>query len=115
MASGMSIEELLWTVGALVPIGFAWLFALYFCFTRHRENPRGAVFLGIAILLEMTLYTLSYLPRILLPQEVWTDLFSNQWFFYGTRLLHTLFSTVMWILIAMAVFSRRSDQYADLS
>jgi hypothetical protein len=109
MSSGISLEQWLWTVGRLVPIGLAWCFALYLCFTRHRENPRGAVFLGLAILLELNLYALAYLAPLLAGSELMQELLLTSWYQSGVLVVHSIFSTLIWILVGLAVFPRRAS------
>lgn len=104
----------LWLISQTVPIALAWIFALYFCFTRHRENPRGAVFLAIAILLNGVWMVIGILPLFAEVDKL-TELFSTMWFSYTFLTVKMICQTAAWILIALAVFSRRADQYADLS
>ncbi|HSG72655.1 MAG TPA: hypothetical protein VLA12_19740, partial [Planctomycetaceae bacterium] len=42
-----------------------WFFALYFCVKRKQENPRGAVLLGIAVLLQLTIFGGTFLSNFI--------------------------------------------------
>lgn len=116
MTGGVPFAQVLMVALILVPASLALSFVIYLCMSRRRENPKGTVYLGLAILIQLLSYTLSFGP-MLLSQNMFSDLSmeSMRWIMTLKQGIHGLLHAAMWILIGMAVFSRRADQYADLS
>ncbi len=90
------------------PMFLGILFAGALCLIRHRGNPRGAVFLGVAILLSLA----AYIPSLILmfyPEWI-VDLSSTgtnpQYAFYGISLVASLMQGLSWVMIGLAVFAR---------
>jgi hypothetical protein len=87
-----------------IPTFLGWCFALFFCLLRRRENPKGATFLGLAVLVTFGTLVLSfgwYYFMALMPDLLQTDI--AQYFFIGFRAVCAL---AFWILVITAVFAR---------
>lgn len=109
MFSTYNWSALIWTLAFTVPIWIVWGFAIWFCFTRRRENPTGAKYLGLAVLVQFVNTAFSqFFP------------YTWGWFNDGTSAGQETFNqlyrvilgvkicanVVSWILIIMAVFAR---------
>lgn len=103
-------EYLIWMLVYAAPTLIVWCFAIYFCFARRQENPKGAMFLGLAILVQFANSAFSYL----LPYLMMTYSSSGStagmgmmsYFGYGIMGLNIGANALMWIFITMAVFAR---------
>jgi hypothetical protein len=92
---------------------------IYFCIARQHENPKGAVYLSLAVLVSFSItvfnlgwsYVMTFLPNL-----VGSDLYSTL-----ITVLNSIpirFSDVasfaVWVLITLAVFARPShSRYVD--
>jgi len=108
-STGIDWQQFLSVVINHVPILIAWCIAIVFCFLRRRENPKGTVYLGLAILVQISGSVLWYFLIILNGSYVSTgssflSLFSS-YAFYIAIAVNTVTFVASWILISMAVFS----------
>jgi len=114
MSSNFEWEDLIWIVKYEGPSFLGWCVAIYFCLTRRRDNPQGAVYLGLAVLISFTIsvfgYGLFYFEELLMPGFLSYDIFE-----YLCIGFHAAASIGFWVLLIMAVFARPSHyDYSDM-
>lgn len=94
----------------VVPTLIVWSIAIYFCFARRRENPKGAMFLGLAILVQFGSTAFSYLVPFLMMSYSGSGSTAGMGMmpYLGFAIMGSgiISNVVMWILITMAVFAR---------
>ena len=73
---------LLWRLMYSLPNLIAWCIAIYFCTTRRRENPKGAVYLGLAVMVSLVSTVVGYGWTYLLNWTGVSGIFSGIQFFY---------------------------------
>lgn len=87
-----------------IPFIVALCIGAVYCIFRWRDNPKGAKFLFLAILLQLLWFPLRYGVPLLLPSPGGWVQNQLQSYFMAVIDLFTLLPS--WILIAMAVFAR---------
>jgi hypothetical protein len=93
--------QLLRYVIGFVPILIVWVVAIAYCFARYRENPKGALFLGMAIAIAFAGRVVAYL----LPFFFHTY-GPGSWFILAYSGIQIMSQVAVWVLITMAVFAR---------
>jgi|GEM_PF-1788509 hypothetical protein len=89
------------------PLVIVWCIGIYLCFTRRKENPKGALFLRNAILISLFTLVIDRLPFF------WRDPFtkgSAYWIgeagIWALLAFKSLLTIVIWAFIIAAVFAR---------
>lgn len=106
---GLSWQSLAWLLALTIPDLVVWCVAVVFCFTRRRENPTGAKYLGLAVMLQFLSVTFSHLFPYTWGwfedgTQSRTELFNN---LYNVSLgVKICANVVSWSLVIMAVFAR---------
>ncbi|MDG2387870.1 MAG: hypothetical protein P8M30_00990 [Planctomycetaceae bacterium] len=95
---------LLWRLMYSLPNLIAWCIAIYFCTTRRRENPKGAVYLGLAVMVSLVSTVVGYGWTYLLNWTGVSGIFSGIQFFIAG--FHACTTLAFWVFIIMAVFAR---------
>lgn len=107
MSISYSWQQILWLVIRMVPVLIVWAIAIMYCFSRYRENPKGALFLGMAIAIafasRVTVYLLPYFYNLYFSGS---GMGMSSWFMMLFNGAHALSQVAIWILIIMAVFAR---------
>jgi len=98
-------EPLLWMLAYIGPTTMVWCGAIVFCFLRRRENPKGAIYLSLAILTQFAGMTLSYVIPVIL-EFYGVKVYSMEYFFYFRYAFSVGGSVICWIFVTMAVFAR---------
>ena len=84
-----------------------WSVAIVFCILRRRENPKGVVYLSLAILMQLLWlplrYGVPYLYSLYSGPELPPVRYLGTYFFVT---INTLTLLPSWLLITMAVFAR---------
>ena len=101
---------LVWMSVYAIPTLIVWSIAIYFCFVRRRENPKGAMFLGLAILVQFASTAFSYLVPYLMMAYSSSGATAGMgimpYLGYAIMGSSIIANVAMWILITMAVFAR---------
>ena len=102
MISELTWEEILQALIYSSPTYVGCLVAVLACFVRRRENPRGATYLGLAVLVTLFATTaMLFWPFVIANLDI-----HFEWVNYGLLGFHGLISIVFWGLIIAAVFAR---------
>lgn len=100
-SSGFDYQQFLWSVLYMSPQLLCYAVAIVFCLIRRRENPKGATFLGLAVLVSLSSTLLGRLWPFLLGPTAMSGYLSYVFMaFFGITAI------VFWSLIIAAVFAR---------
>jgi len=103
-STGMDWEYLVWRLIYMAPQFVGWCIAIFFCVTRRRENPKGSVFLGLAVMISLISTTVTfgwpYLFQLTTSAGIVAPL---QYLMVGFQALTTL---AFWGFLIAAVFAR---------
>jgi len=103
-SSTIDWDQILWSMMYAAPQLLAYLVAIIFCFIRRRENPKGAVYLGLAVMISLISTAFSYGWPFLFSITGSSSLYGSlQYILVG---FHAVTSISIWGLIIAAVFAR---------
>jgi hypothetical protein len=93
------------------PLILGTVFAAALCLIRHRENPRGAALLGLAILANLIACVPTLLMRHFpdISQQLFAFARDSTSGYVTMMLTTTALSGISWCLIGLAVFPRTTD------
>lgn len=104
-----------WSLTFLVPTLIVWCIALYFCYARRRENPKGAAYLALAILMQLlgtaSTYLLLYFVTSSSGSGSTWGLLSHPYVMMAVRSINWGADIGMWVFFVLAVFAR--PEYYD--
>lgn len=108
--TGVGWDDLIWDLVCSAPAFIAMCVALYFCYVRRRENPKGATFLGLAILVAFAQVTLTalvfYFPLVYRSDDA-ERMATIPFQGFALFMDSTVGNAAKWILVTLAVFARR--------
>lgn len=89
------------------PTLIVWGVAVYLCFSRGRQNPKGVIYLGLAILTQLVASLTPFIYSLVFQElETFGATTVTARFRYVTFGISITSQVLMWILITMAVFTR---------
>lgn len=106
----MTMTDFDWELACFAPTFLVWCVAIYFCFVRRRENPRGATFLGLAILVAFAQVVFSslFVYFLMTHSSSGSDgMKMMPYLGYPMMVGVTVGNAVKWILVTLAVFAQR--------
>lgn len=88
------------------PTFLVWCVAVYLCIARRRENPKAALYLGLAILTRVLSIAVPYVSVFLIQLFDAPWLLRSPYLTWSNTGIRIVASVAIWILITMAVFAR---------
>ena len=105
----MTMTDFAWELAYIAPTFLVLCVALYFCFVRRRDNPRGVVFLGLAILVVIAQVACSFLVHgFLMGYGSSGSIGIGRILGFVMTMSGTVGNAALWILVTAAVFARRA-------